>query len=432
MEKVPVRDGPDRVRYNEAMKNGLLICPSDVDSYKEAELKELMDSGLVPCSMQICYNPNQIRMKSLLGTGKMQEVRQLLDDHPDIDTLVIGVPLSPLQARELEAAFDKPVLDPTDLILNIFSLRAQTKEAKLQVESALLKRKLNRLSGFYTDLDRQGGAGQNRGAGEKKINLDKRQIQLYITQNKKELQKIENQKKTQAKSRLNSNLPIIALAGYTNAGKSTIMNKLLELSNPDSENQKQVYAKDQLFATLDSFVRLIDADPAAPFLLVDTVGFIQDLPHDLIEGFKSTLSNLKDADLILEIVDAANENHGSHIETVNKTFESIGVSQIPVLQVFNKCDKTVFAHPEADETRAFISARQDGDVQFLIDEITSRLYGKEVTATLKLPFEKMHQLYQIRKYARILDETPNDEGIELTIKYREKNFPRLAEFFKES
>ena len=146
MEKVPVRDGPDRVRYNEAMKNGLLICPSDVDSYKEAELKELMDSGLVPCSMQICYNPNQIRMKSLLGTGKMQEVRQLLDDHPDIDTLVIGVPLSPLQARELEAAFDKPVLDPTDLILNIFSLRAQTKEAKLQVESALLKRKLNRLS----------------------------------------------------------------------------------------------------------------------------------------------------------------------------------------------------------------------------------------------------------------------------------------------
>ncbi len=432
METSPIQYEADLVRYNEAMKNGLLICPSNVDSYKEAELKELMDSGLVPCTTQIFYNPNQIRTKSLLGTGKIQEVRMLLEKNPDIDTIVIGYPLSPLQARELEAAFDKPVLDPTDLILNIFSLRAQTKEAKLQVESALLKRKLNRLSGFYTDLDRQGGAGQNRGAGEKKINLDKRQIQLYITQNKKELQKIENQKKTQAKSRNNSNLPIVALAGYTNAGKSTIMNKLLELSTSDSENQKQVYAQDQLFATLDSFVRLIDTDPAAPFLLVDTVGFIQDLPHDLIEGFKSTLSNLKDADLILEIVDAANENHAGHIETVARTFESIGVSQIPVVQVFNKCDQTSFAHPEADNDRIFISARQKSDIQFLQNEIVNRLYGKEVTTTLELPFEKMNQLYLIQKHARILEEKPTDEGVKLTIRYREKNFPKLAGIFQQS
>lgn len=140
METSPVRYEADQVRYNEAMKNGLLICPSDVDSYKEAELKELMGSGLVPCAMQMFYNPNQTRTKSLLGTGKIQEVKMLLEENPDIDTIVIGVPLSPLQARELEAAFDKPVLDPTDLILNIFSLRAQTKEAKLQVESALLKK----------------------------------------------------------------------------------------------------------------------------------------------------------------------------------------------------------------------------------------------------------------------------------------------------
>ncbi len=418
------------VGYNEAMKNGLLICPSNVDSYKEAELKELMESALVPCVQQVFYNPNQIRMKSLLGTGKIAEVQETLAANPEIDTIIIGTPLSPLQARELEAAFNLPVLDSTDLILNIFSLRAQTKEAKLQVESALLKRKLNRLSGFYTHLDRQGGAGQNRGAGEKKIVLDKRQIQLFISQNKKELQKIENQKNVQAKSRKNSSLPIVALAGYTNAGKSTIMNKMLEKS--DTKTQKQVYAEDQLFATLDSFVRLIEVDPSTSFLLVDTVGFIQDLPHDLIEGFKSTLSNLKDADLILEIVDAANENHLGHLETVAHTFESIGVSQIPTLQVFNKCDLANFVHPEADNDRIFISAKEESDIDFLIQQIIEHLYGKEEITDIILPFDQMHQLYQIQKLAKILQEKELEDGVLLTISYREKNLPKLAKFLNQN
>ena len=271
--------------------------------------------------------------RTFIGKGKLEEVKEFAKA-AEIDIVIFDDDLSPSQLRNLEKELKLKIYDRSLLILDIFLKRAQTAQAKTQVELARYQYLMPRLTRMWTHLERQrGGTGTRGGAGEKEIETDRRIIRDQISVLKKKLDKIEKQSATRRKSR--SNIVRVALVGYTNAGKSTLMTKL---------SKENIYAKDELFATVDSTVRKVVIHQI-PFLLSDTVGFIRKLPHNLIESFKSTLDEVKEADILLHVIDISNPAYEEHIEVVENTLKEIGAGEIPVVKVFNKID----AIPSADD-----------------------------------------------------------------------------------
>ena len=277
------------------------------------------------CNMDVLdvvvQNLENVNNATYIGTGKVKEIKEQAKDLK-ADLIIFNNELSPSQLRNLQKDLSLPILDRTGLILQIFSKRAQTKEAKLQVEVAKLQYMLPRLVGLHSSLGRQGsGAGlSNKGSGEKKLELDRRRIEDKITELNKELKNIESERDVQRKQRKKKGIPLVSLAGYTNAGKSTLMNALVDIYKNDES--KKVEEKNMLFATLDTSVRNITLPDKKEFLLSDTVGFISELPHSLVKAFRSTLEEIKQADLILEVVDFADENYKQHIEVTNKTLKN--------------------------------------------------------------------------------------------------------------
>lgn len=265
--------------------------------------------------------------RTFVGKGKLEDIKSTIQVDK-IDVIVFDDDLSPSQLRNLEKELKVKIYDRSLLILDIFLKRAKTAQAKTQVELARFQYLLPRLTRMWTHLERQrGGTGTRGGAGEKEIETDRRIIRDQITLLRKKLEKIEKQSNTQRKSR--GGIVRVALVGYTNAGKSTLMNLL---------SKDKVYAKDELFATVDSTVRKVVLNHL-PFLLSDTVGFIRKLPHGLIESFKSTLAEVREADILLHVVDASNPSHEDHIKVVEETLAEIGASEIPTIKVFNKIDQ---------------------------------------------------------------------------------------------
>lgn len=265
--------------------------------------------------------------KTFVGKGKLEDIK-IACKMDKIDVVIFDDDLSPSQLRNLERELEVKIYDRSLLILDIFLKRAKTAQAKTQVELARFQYLLPRLTRMWTHLERQrGGTGTRGGAGEKEIETDRRMIRDQINVLKKKLEKIEKQSFTQRKSR--TGIVRVALVGYTNAGKSTLMNLI---------SKEKVYAKDELFATVDSTVRKVVLNHL-PFLLSDTVGFIRKLPHGLIESFKSTLAEVKEADILLHVIDASNPSHEDHIRVVEETLEEIDASDITTIKVFNKMDK---------------------------------------------------------------------------------------------
>ena len=265
--------------------------------------------------------------RTFVGKGKLEEIK-VMCKMDKIDVVVFDDDLSPSQLRNLEKELKVKIYDRSLLILDIFLKRAKTAQAKTQVELARFQYLLPRLTRMWTHLERQrGGTGTRGGAGEKEIETDRRIIRDQINVLKKKLEKIEKQSTTQRKSR--SGIARVALVGYTNAGKSTLM-KLL--------SKEKVYAKDELFATVDSTVRKVVLNNI-PFLLSDTVGFIRKLPHALIESFKSTLAEVMEADILLHVIDASNPSYEDHVRVVDETLAEIGAGDITTIKVFNKMDK---------------------------------------------------------------------------------------------
>jgi GTPase len=260
-----------------------------------------------------------------VGSGKLQEIRTY-KEFAEATTIIFDDELSPAQQRNLEASLECKILDRTSLILDIFAMRAQTSQARAQVELAQLKYLLPRLKGLWTHLERQRGGIGMRGPGEKEIETDRRVINDKIAKLKKDLEVLDRQEETRRKTR--GELIRVALVGYTNVGKSTIMNLM---------SKSEVLAENKLFATLDTTVRKVVIDNI-PFLLSDTVGFIRKLPHDLIESFKSTLDEAKESDIIVHVVDAAHDSFREHIQVVDETLAELGVTHQPRLMVFNKMD----------------------------------------------------------------------------------------------
>ena len=296
--------------------------------------------------------------RTFVGKGKLEEIQTYVKAQ-EIDLIIFDDDLSPSQLRNLEKELQIKIYDRSLLILDIFLKRAQTSQAKTQVELARFQYLLPRLTRMWTHLERQrGGTGTRGGAGEKEIETDRRMIRDRISLLRKQLDKVEKQAETRRKSR--DGIVRIALVGYTNAGKSSLMRVL---------SKEEVYAKDELFATLDSTVRKVVLNQV-PFLLSDTVGFIRKLPHNLIESFKSTLAEVKEADLLLHVIDVSNPAYEDHIQVVEKTLEEIGAAEIPNIRIYNKMDRlneedTPSVAEDPQQPSIFISATTLQNVESL-------------------------------------------------------------------
>jgi GTP-binding protein HflX len=337
-------------------------------------------------------------VRTFVGKGKLEEIKKFVEENK-INVVIFDDELPPSQLRNVQKEVKCTVLDRSDLILEIFASRAQTAHAKAQVELAQLQYMLPRLAGMWTHLERQrGGTGTRSGAGEKEIETDRRIVRDKIAKLKKELDNIDKQMATQRKNR--GELIRVALVGYTNVGKSTIMNML---------SKSQVFAENKLFATLDTTVRKVVIENV-PFLLSDTVGFIRKLPHQLVESFKSTLDEVREADILLHVVDIANKSFEDHINVVNQTLTDIKAHDKPTILIFNKIDAFRYEEKEADDltpiTREnlsledlkktwmnkvhnnciFISAAQKENV----DELRKKLYGMVKEMHIKrYPYNKL-------------------------------------------
>ncbi len=299
------------------------------------ELAFLAETAGIVVQKHFLQKLPQAISKTFIGSGKIEEINLYLKDN-DVDMVIFDDELAPTQLRNLEKELNHPIVDRTKLILDIFSQRAQTAYAKTQVEMARLQYMLPRLTRMWTHLDRQHGGGTtSRGMGESQIEVDRRIIQSRIAFLKDELAKIDRQMVTQRKNR--QSLIRVALVGYTNVGKSTLMNLI---------SKSEVLAENKLFATLDTTVRKVVIDNL-PFLLSDTVGFIRKLPTTLVESFKSTLDEVREADLLLHVVDVSHKNFQEQIQVVSQTIADIGAGDKPVILVFNKID--AFTYTEKDE-----------------------------------------------------------------------------------
>lgn len=325
--------------------------------------------GMEPAGC-VTQNLPKLYQALYMGKGKLLEVREYLAEG-DIDVLIFDRSLTPTQLRNLDRLLGCPILDRTTLILEIFAVRAKTREAKLQVESARLQYILPRLGGMHKALSRQGGGSglANKGAGEKKLELDRRRIEKRMSELRKELEKVERERMTQRKRRQEGRILRAALVGYTNAGKSTLMNGILEKYMRDPS--RKVLEKDMLFATLDTTVRRISVGPGEEFLLSDTVGFIHQLPVGLIKAFRSTLEEAKEADLLLHVLDYADESYQKQRQVTEETLEGLGAGDIPVIYIYNKADLRMDASrlPVIRDNRIYLSAKTGAGIPELVNMI---------------------------------------------------------------
>lgn len=282
------------------------------------ELEELAKAADMEVIGIVTQKMSAVNKAFYIGTGKVEQVRQLAKES-GAGLVVFDNALSPMQLRNLQRELETAVMDRTTLILEIFSKRARTKEAKLQVEVASLQYMLPRLVGLHDALSRQGGASgsmSNKGAGEKKLELDRRHIEARLSALRKELAGVEKDRETQRKQRLKSAIPLVSLVGYTNAGKSTVMNALIDRYTCGED--KKVLEKDMLFATLETTVRKMEGEGGKSFLLSDTVGFINQLPHNLVKAFRSTLEEVKNADLLLHVIDYSDASYREHMKEIGR------------------------------------------------------------------------------------------------------------------
>ncbi len=380
------------------------------------ELKNLAQAACKEVAGIITQRLLTVNRALYIGSGKAGEVKDFAGEC-GAEEVIFDNALSPSQVRNLTGILELPVLDRTNLILDIFALRAQTREAKLQVEMAKLEYMLPRLVGLHEALSRQGGASgsmSSKGTGEKKLELDRRKIEHRISELKKELELVERSRQTQRKRRKDSQIPQVALVGYTNAGKSTILNRMVEKYGECP--QKTVMEKDMLFATLETSVRSIDVD-GRPFLLADTVGFIHKLPHGLVKAFRSTLEEVRNADLLVQVVDFSDENYKQQIEVTQKTLRELEAGDIPQILVYNKADKCRLEAelPQIRGDQIYISAKGNRGIEELAEMIQSRVYADNQDCKFLIPYDKGAVVSRLMENASVLEWEYTERGILLHV-----------------
>lgn len=384
------------------------------------ELEELVKAAGGTVETRITQKRDAINAALFIGKGKAEEIKNYCEEL-DIDTVVFDHELSGAQTRNLEELIGKKILDRTNLILDIFAERATSREGKLQVKLAQLKYRLPRLVGFRDYLSREGGGIGTRGPGEQKLETDRRHILREVNNIEKQIKEIEENRKIQRQQRLDSNLPIIALVGYTNAGKSTILNKLIRLYDNDEADLKDVFVKDMLFATLDTSLRKAKLPNGQNYLVTDTVGFVSKLPTNLVEAFKGTLEEVKYADLLLHVVDVSNKDLDIQIKTTLDILKGLDVLDKPIITVFNKMDKIdisdIFYESKHIGDKIFISAKKEEDILKLMELVEEKLPFKYKKVVLKIPYDKHNILNYFMENYNILNLEHKEDGsyVELTI-----------------
>lgn len=374
------------------------------------ELASLADALNYEVVNSYSQNIKEINNGFYIGEGKAKEINNEIKNN-NIDYVIFNNELSPLQISNLEKLFKMRVIDRTMLILDIFSLRAKTKEAKLQVELAALQYMMPRMLNANKDFDKQRGGNKNKGLGEKLLELDRRRIAKRINLLKKELIVIQKQQEITSKQRNRSNLPKICLVGYTNAGKSSLLNCLIELYG-DNEDKK-VYEKDMLFATLDTSTRKISINHK-DILISDTVGFVSMLPHLLVESFKSTLQELKTADLLLNIIDQSSPNYLIEKEVTEKTIQEVLNGEIkPIINVYSKVDLPSNNIIEIEENEVFVSSKTREGIADLMNLIFSTLHPDISYYKLFIGYDHVQDYYKLEKHIFIEFKEENDTGIYL-------------------
>ena len=391
------------IEREKAILLGVVFSNENVDINEDLEeLSNLCEACGIETVEKVCQNLHEINPKTYIGSGKIEEIRMIKDSY-DADLVVCNDELSPSQIENLENALKIKVIDRTYVILEIFKRRAKTKEALLQVEIASLKYFLPRLKGLRDGLSRQGG-GKNRGKGEKQIELDRRQIEKRITFLNNELKELVKNRQNQRDRRKKNNMKSVALVGYTNSGKSTTLNAILEKYSNTYQEDKLVFEKDMLFATLETSTRLIKLDNNLEFLLTDTVGFINKLPHSLVEAFKSTLEEIKEADLIVEVIDASSPNYQMNIEVTNSVLKEIGADNIPILYAFNKIDKldSYFFIDSIYENALRYSAKTKDSLDELCKKIEEMLFNGYHQISLVFDYDESKLLSMVNENAKVL------------------------------
>jgi len=340
----------------------------------------------------------------MVGKGKVDELAQKIDE-TGADLVLVSQALSASQERNLEKKVECRVLDRTTLILDIFAQRARTFEGKLQVELAQLRHLSTRLVRGWTHLERQKGGIGLRGPGETQLETDRQLLGARLRQLKSRLDKVERQRDTSRQSRLRSRYPLVALVGYTNAGKSTLFNNL---------TKSDVIAEDKLFATLDPTVRRLDGLGCGPLLLADTVGFVSDLPHDLVSAFRSTLQETRDADLLLHIIDAADPEHSQREDEVVEVLESIGAETVPVLRIYNKNDLTEFPAgllgSEEDPRGIRVSALDGSGLDVLKEVLDRRFSSDRIIGWIDIPPQAARLRARLFQMEAVEEEHLTDSG----------------------
>ncbi|MCJ0975414.1 GTPase HflX [Pseudomonas sp. PS1] len=370
------------------------------------EFQELARSAGAETVGFVNVSRHQPSAKFLIGSGKVEELHDLVKES-EVELVIFNHTLTPSQERNLERALECRVLDRTGLILDIFAQRARTHEGKLQVELAQLEHMSTRLVRGWTHLERQKGGIGLRGPGETQLETDRRLLRVRIRQIKQRLEKVRGQREQARRGRRRADIPLVSLVGYTNAGKSTLFNALTE---------SQVYAANQLFATLDPTLRRLELNDLGPVVLADTVGFIRHLPHKLVESFRATLEESSNADLLLHVIDAHEPERDQQIEQVLAVLTEIGANELPLLEVYNKVDLLEGIEPQIQRNadgvpqRVWVSAQQGLGLDLLQQAIAELLGDDLFVGTLRLPQQLGRLRAKLFELGAVQAEAHDEEG----------------------
>ena len=395
-------------------------------SYSMQELEGLAEAAGVEILAQMVQNVEKINAGTYIGTGKLQELQEACAAM-EADLVIFNDELSGMQLRNIEDCVDVKVIDRTILILDIFASRATSAEGKLQVELAQLSYRLPRLLGFGKSLSRLGGGIGTRGPGETKLETDRRHIQRRMDDIKASIKDLSSNRSVQRAKREKSEIPVVALVGYTNSGKSSVMNRMLSENDKDD---KKVFEKNMLFATLDTAQRLITLDDRHSFILVDTVGFVSKLPHTLIEAFKSTLEEAVRADLLVQVVDASYDQKEFYIDVTNSVLKELHADAKPMITAFNKCDLL----EDGKEIIGFgndsvvISAKTGEGFDELLAKIADKIFDKTREVSLLIPFTKGDVLSAILAKNRPIETIYREDGTLIRLELSDADIGRYEEF----
>lgn len=403
----------------------------DIDTNESMEeLKELTKAAGAEVVGSLIQNKHSVDAAYYIGKGKVEEIRAY-SDSLDATLVIFNDELSGAQIRNIENVVGRKVIDRTTLILDIFAQRALSKEGKLQVELAQLKYRLPRLYGMGGEMSRTGAGIGTRGPGEQKLEIDKRHILNKAADIRRELKEVKKNRETQRVKRLKSNIPIVALVGYTNTGKSTLLNELIK-THKDYEQEKEVFVKDMLFATLDVTLRKALLPNKKEFLVVDTVGFVSKLPHDLVEAFKATLEEVQYADLILHVIDATNTSYELQKSTTEGVLKELGVNDKKHILVYNKVDKLELdIYPKSQEDIVYISAKQGINMDKLLNMIEIALMENTYSVSLMLPYERGDIFSRIKDKYNVENFEYGESGITLDVDLDEEDFNIYREYILE-